>query len=123
MKKQILSGVLAAVMLLSPAYAAESGTSDSSANAAVTTAAEARSVKLVFASDKTLTGVNGDTVKEIFRSRLDALGCKDYTLTVADDGSAITVEFPGLRAGLPSRRVSRAAGSHFPRPTRTARYG
>ena len=81
-------------MLLSPAYAAESGTSDSSANAAVTTAAEARSVKLVFASDKTLTGANGDTVKEIFRSRLDALGCKDYTLTVADDGSAITVEFP-----------------------------
>ena len=73
-------------MLLSPAYAAESGTSDSSANAAVTTAAEARSVKLVFASDKTLTGANGDTVKEIFRSRLDALGCKDYTLTVADDG-------------------------------------
>ena len=48
-------------MLLSPAYAAESGTSDSSANAAVTTAAEARSVKLVFASDKTLTGANGDT--------------------------------------------------------------
>lgn len=81
-------------MLLSPAYAAESGTSDSSANAAVTTAAEARSVKLVFASDKTLTGANGDTVKEIFRSRLDALGCKDYTLTVADDGSTITVEFP-----------------------------
>ena len=97
-------------MLLSPAYAAESGTSDSSANAAVTTAAEARSVKLVFASDKTLTGANGDTVKEIFRSRLDALGCKDYTLTVADDGSTITV---GLRAGLPSRRVSRAAGGLF----------
>ena len=36
-------------MLLSPAYAAESGTSDSSANAAVTTVAEARSVKLVSA--------------------------------------------------------------------------
>ena len=60
MKKQILSGVLAAVMLLSPAYAAESGASDSTADAAVATAAEAQSVKLVFASDKTLTGANGD---------------------------------------------------------------
>lgn len=76
-------------------------------------AAEAQSVKLVFASDKTLTGANGDTVKEIFKSRLDALGYKDYTLTVADDGSTITVEFPGLRAGLPSRRLSRAAGGLF----------
>ena len=94
MKKQILSGVLAAVMLLSPAYAAESGASDSTADTAVATAAEAQSVKLVFASDKTLTGANGDTVKEIFKSRLDALGYKDYTLTVADDGSTITVEFP-----------------------------
>ena len=81
-------------MLLSPAYAAESGASDSTADAAVATAAEAQSVKLVFASDKTLTGANGDTVKEIFKSRLDALGYKDYTLTVADDGSTITVEFP-----------------------------
>lgn len=57
-------------MLLSPAYAAESGASDSTADAAVATAAEAQSVKLVFASDKTLTGANGDTVKEIFKSRL-----------------------------------------------------
>ena len=81
-------------MLLSPAYAAESGASDSTADAAVATAAEAQSVKLVFASDKTLTGANGDTVKEIFKSRLDALGYKDYTLTVADDGSTITVELP-----------------------------
>ena len=81
-------------MLLSPAYAAESGASDSTADAAVATAAEAQSLKLVFASDKTLTGANGDTVKEIFKSRLDALGYKDYTLTVADDGSTITVEFP-----------------------------
>ena len=81
-------------MLLSPAYAAESGASDSTADAAVATAAEAQSLKLVFASDKTLIGANGDTVKEIFKSRLDALGYKDYTLTVADDGSTITVEFP-----------------------------
>lgn len=43
-------------MLLSPAYAAESGASDSTADTAVATAAEAQSVKLVFASDKTLTG-------------------------------------------------------------------
>ena len=64
-------------MLLSPAYAAESGASDSTADAAVATAAEAQSVKLVFASDKTLTGANGDTVKEIFKSRLDALGYKE----------------------------------------------
>ena len=69
-------------MLLSPAYAAESGASDSTADAAVATAAEAQSLKLVFASDKTLTGANGDTVKEIFKSRLDALGYKDYTLTL-----------------------------------------
>ncbi len=34
-------------MLLSPAYAAESGASDSTADAAVATAAEAQSVKLV----------------------------------------------------------------------------
>lgn len=81
-------------MLLSPAYAAESSASDSTADTAVTTGAEAQSVKLVFASDKTLTGANGDVVKDIFKSRLDALGYKDYTLTVADDGSTITVEFP-----------------------------
>ncbi|MFQ9128214.1 MAG: hypothetical protein ACLR4Z_17220 [Butyricicoccaceae bacterium] len=109
-------------MLLSPAYAAESGTSDSSANAAVTTAAEARSVKLVFASDKTLTGANGDTVKEIFRSRLDALGCKDYTLTVADDGSTITVEFPASAQVSISQSIS-CSRRPFPHPTRTARYG
>ena len=102
-------------MLLSPAYAAESGASDSSANAAVTTAAEARSVK-------TLTGVNGDTVKEIFRSRLDALGCKDYTLTVADDGSAITVSSrPPHRS--PISQIISCSRRPFPHPTRTARYG
>ena len=94
MKKQILSGVLAAVMLLSPAYAAESGASDSSGGCRRRDGGRGAEPQLVFASDKTLTGANGDTVKEIFKSRLDALGYKDYTLTVADDGSTITVEFP-----------------------------
>ena len=107
-------------MLLSPAYAAESGTSDSSANAAVTTAAEARSVKLVFASDKTLTGANGDTVKEIFRSRLDALGCKDYTLTVAARPSPSSSRPP--RRSPISQSIS-CSRRPFPHPTRTARYG
>lgn len=95
-KKRMISGVLAAVMLLSTAYAAEGSTPDGTAAADTAVSADAaeQTVKLVFKADTPLTGANGDMVTEILKNRLAALGYKDYTVTVSEDGTGITVAFP-----------------------------
>ena len=99
-KKRMISGVLAAVMLLSTAYAAEGSTPDgtpdgtAAADTAVSADAAEQTVKLVFKADTPLTGANGDMVTEILKNRLAALGYKDYTVTVSEDGTGITVAFP-----------------------------
>lgn len=94
-KKRMISGVLAAVMLLSTAYAAEGSAPDgASSDTAAATAEQQQSIKLVFTADQTLTGANGDVVSEILKSRLKALGYQNYTVTVAADGSSVTAEFP-----------------------------
>ena len=119
----MISGVLAAVMLLSTAYAAEGSTPDGTAAADTAVSADAaeQTVKLVFKADTPLTGANGDMVTEILKNRLAALGYKDYTVTVSEDGtlplrSRIRRRFPALRTTSCSRRPS-------PRPMRTARSG
>ena len=105
----MISGVLAAVMLLSTAYAAEGSTPDGTAAADTAVSADAaeQTVKLVFKADTPLTGANGDMVTEILKNRLAALGYKDYTVTVSEDGTGITAAFPHSTqvCGLP-----RAAG-------------
>ena len=95
-KKRMISGVLAAVMLLSTAYAAEGSTPDGTAAADTAVSADAaeQTVKLVFKADTPLTGANGDMVTEILKNRLAALGYKDYTVTVSEDGTGITAAFP-----------------------------
>ena len=95
-KKRMISGVLAAVMLLSTAYAAEGSTPDGTAAADTAVSADAaeQTVKLVFKADTPLTGANGDIVTEILKNRLAALGYKDYTVTVSEDGTGITAAFP-----------------------------
>ena len=135
----MISGVLAAVMLLSTAYAAEGSTPDGTAAADTAVSADAaeQTVKLVFKADTPLTGANGDMVTEILKNRLAALGYKDSTVTVSADGTNIqgaklrkNADMPKLlpprsriRRRFPALRTTSCSRRPSPRPMRTARSG